>query len=495
MNLNNLLHEAVARHPHKTALVQGGGPDVHKKVSYEQLAQSATILARRLLQNGCQPGDRIAIHWTNAVEVVTIFFACFQAGLIAVPVNVRMKAAEIAYVLGHSKSVLCFSEPALAPLAQEASANCPGLRGVHTSLSELPSDSTPTSLPEIPSDQVALILYTSGTTARPKGVTHTHRTLLGTARLMAGVAPESFDSVLVMTQMMHTSGINCDLLPALLKGGTAVLVPAFNAALVLDLMERYGCTYTMGLPSLVQFLIEEQVRQPRQIHSLRTFIAGGDSVPVAMQERFQQLFGIPLREAFGMTESLPSLFNPADAIRPGSLGRVVEGAEVRIIDGNGRNLGDNQIGEIIVRSPANCIGYWDDLAATSETVRDGWLHTGDLGRRDEDGYHWFEGRKKEIIVHGGSNISPQEVEEALYSHPAVLEAAVIGIPDAAYGEKVIAFVSLREAMTATGAELMDHARRALADYKVPEQIFFIAELPKGITGKIQRRVLKQMATA
>jgi len=281
-------------------------------------------------------------------------------------------------------------------------------------------------------------------------------------------------------------------LPAILKGGTSVLVPAFNAPLVLDLIERFECTYTMGLPSLVQFMLEEQERQPRRVRSLRTFIAGGDSVPVAMQEHFQKLFGIPLREAYGMTESLPSLFNPADAIRPGSLGRVVDGAEVRIVDAEGRDAAENQTGEIAVKSPANCVGYWDDLAATQETLRDGWLYTGDLGRRDADGYHWFEGRKKEIIIHGGSNISPQEVEEAIYSHPAVLEAAVIGMPDPAYGEQVIGFVSLREGLTASEAELREHARRSLADYKVPERIVFLKELPKGITGKLQRRVLKQM---
>ncbi len=489
MNLGNLLHNTALRNPRKAALISGVAS--HEAVSYQDLDRSTTLLAHRLLAEGCRPGDRIAIHWSNSIEVVTLFFACFKAGFIAVPVNIRMKAAEIAYVLSHSKAVMCFSQPELAPLAWEASRDCGGLRGVHTAIGELPPEAAD-ALPEVPSNAHALILYTSGTTARPKGVTHTHQSLLDTARLMAGVAPQSFDTVLVMTQMMHTSGINCDLLPAILKGGTSVLVPAFNAALVLDLIERFECTYTMELPSLVQFMLEEQERQPRRIGSLKTFIAGGDSVPVAMQEHFQKLFGIPLREAYGMTESLPSLFNPADAIRPGSLGKVVDGAEVRIVDAEGRDAADHQTGEIAVKSPANCVGYWEDLPATQETLRDGWLYTGDLGRRDADGYHWFEGRKKEIIIHGGSNISPQEVEEAIYSHPAVLEAAVIGMPDAAFGEQVVAFVSLREGLTASEAELREHARQSLADYKVPEKILFLKELPKGITGKLQRRVLKQL---
>lgn len=487
MNLGDLLRATAAQHPSKTALVGSG-----EEVSYEQLDQTTTRLACRFLAEGCRPGDRIAIHWSNSIEVVTLFFSCFKAGLIAVPVNVRMKAPEIAYVLAHSKTVMCFSQPELAPLAEEAARECPSLRGVYTTLGDLDADGT-AGLPDVEDDSPAILLYTSGTTARPKGATHTHRSLLATARLMTKVAPESLEVVLVLTQMMHASGINCDLLPAILTGATAVLVPAFEAATVLDLIERHRCTFTMGLPSLVELLLEEQTRQPRDVSSLRTFIAGGDSVPVAMQQRFQALFGIPLREGHGMSESLPSLFNPADAIRPGSLGIAVEGVEVRIVNLSGHDVASGETGELALRSPANCVGYWEDPQATKDALRDGWLHTGDLCRRDADGYHWFEGRRKEIIIRGGSNISPQEVEEAIYNHPAVREAAVIGMPDGTYGEKVIAFVALREGRTAAEHELREHARQRLADYKVPEKVLFLPELPKGITGKLQRRVLKQLA--
>jgi long-chain acyl-CoA synthetase len=488
MNLGDLLHNSAVQNPGKPALIFND-----EVVSYQQLDDSTTRLARWFRREGLQPGDRVGVHWSNSIEVVTLFFACFKAGLIAVPVNIRMKAQEIGYVLTHSKAVLCFSQPALAPLAQEAGPGCPALRDIFTDLRALPtSESDRPALPEVDADAPAILLYTSGTTARPKGVTHTHRSLLDTAKLMRGVAPDSMQTVLVMTQMMHTSGINCDLLPAISLGSTAVLVAAFDAALVLDLIERYHCTFTMGLPSAVPFILEEQLRKPRDISSMRTFIAGGDSVPVSTQERFQAMFGIPLREGYGMTESLPSIFNPADAIRPGSLGKVVDGVEVRVADANGHEVPDGQTGEIAVRSPANCVGYWDDPQATAEALRDGWLYTGDLGRRDADGYFWFEGRKKEIIIHGGSNISPQEVEEAIYKHPSVLESAVIGMPDPAYGEQVIAFVSLREGAVASEQELIAFARQQLADYKVPERILFLAELPKGITGKLQRRVLKQM---
>jgi long-chain acyl-CoA synthetase len=248
---------------------------------------------------------------------------------------------------------------------------------------------------------------------------------------------------------------------------------------------------------MVQLLHEEQARKPREVRSLRTFMAGGDCVPVSTQERFQALFGIPVREAYGMTETGPSAVNPVHAIRSGSLGKPFDGVEVRIVDSDGKDVPDGKIGEIAVRSPANFAGYWDDPAATREVLRDGWLHSGDLARRDADGYLWFEGRKKEIIVRDGLNISPQEVEEAIYDHPAVLEVAVIGIPDpvGAHGERVVAFVSLRRGLVTDDQELRDHARQHLADFKIPEQIFFVKDLPKGITGKIQRRALKEMTSA
>jgi long-chain acyl-CoA synthetase len=271
----------------------------------------------------------------------------------------------------------------------------------------------------------------------------------------------------------------------------------FDAPLVLDLIERFQVTYAFAVPSMVQALIQEQARKPRQVCSLRTFIAAGDCVPISTQERFQSLFAIPAREGYGMTEIGPAIANPADAIRSGSLGKAIPGVEIRVVDAEGEDVSDDQIGELAVRSPARCAGYWADAAATREAVRDGWMYTGDLGRRDADGYLWFEGRKKEIIIRDGVNISPQEVEEAIYTHPAVLEVAVIGMPDpvGVHGERLLAFVSLKDGLVVEEQELRDHTRQQLADFKVPERFVFRRDLPKGITGKIQRRALKETLVA
>lgn len=489
MNLGNSLSASAARNPRRTAIVLG-----NESISYEQLDRSTTSIARWLLQQGCNPGDRIALHWPNSLEMVKLLFACFKAGMIPVPVNVRFKTPEVAYILAHSKAAICFGHSEMLTATKEAYSDRASSVRLQFSLEGLEDGVREIALPNVNEDDPALILYTSGTTARPKGVAHTHRTLMESVRIMCAAAPDSLQTVLVMTQMAYISAICFTLLPAIVTGGTCVLVPAFDAPLVLDSIDRFQCTFTFGLPSMVQLLLEEQARKPREVRSLRTFVAGGDRVPVSAQERFQALFGIPVREGYGMTETGPSICNPADAIRPGSLGKPFDGVDARVVDSGGKDASDGQIGEIAVRSSANFSGYWEDPAATREALRDEWLYSGDLARRDADGYFWFEGRKKEIIIRGGLNISPQEVEEAIYGHPAVLEVAVIGMPDPVpvQGERIVAFVSLRDGMLANEGELREHASQRLADFKVPEKIVFSKSLPKGITGKIQRRALKEM---
>jgi len=247
---------------------------------------------------------------------------------------------------------------------------------------------------------------------------------------------------------------------------------------------------------MVQILIEEQARSPRQVSCLNDFLAAGDAVPEIVQQRFRGLFGIPIREGFGMTEIGPAICNPANAIRPGSLGRPIVGVEARIIDANNNEVGDEEVGEMAVRSPATFAGYWDDRIASREAIREGWLFTGDLVRRDAEGYLWFEGRKKEIIIRDGVNISPREIEDAIYHHPSVLEVAVIGLPDSepVRGEQIIAYVTLRRGMVADRIEIIECAVERLADFKVPQKIVFVDSLPKGITGKVQRRAVKEMAS-
>src|SRR5215467_2997489 len=299
-------------------------------------------------------------------------------------------------------------------------------------------------------------------------------------------------TLLAATQMVHIAALGCVLLPGIASGATVVLLPAFDAADSLDLIERWRCTYLFALPAMLRFVVEEQGRSPREVSSMRLCLAAGDTVPVALQERFRDLFGVPVREFFGMTEGVPVTCIREGAPRAGSIGPALDLVDTRVADLAGNVVGDGQVGELQVQSPANCVGYWDDPRATAAAFDHGWLRTGDLVRRDADGFFWFEGRAKQIIVRGGSNISPQEVEEALYHHPAVLEAGVIGMPDPVHGEKVIAFVALREGLSADEQELRTFVCGRIADYKIPERILFLPALPKGLTGKVLRRALKDM---
>ncbi len=487
MTLGEMLHLSAVRNPRKPAIICD-----EQIVSYEALNASTDALARWLLQQGLEPGDRVAIHWMNSIETVNLYFACFKAGLIAVPVNNRLKAPEIAYILDHSKAKLCFSQPSLAPLSEEVRGECPALLAIHTRLPKLKAAPGGHALPKLTPDRIAAVLYTSGTTARPKGVMHTHISLIGTTELMASLGFDETHVPLAVTQMVHIAALACALLPGLRCGCTVVLMPTFDAAKAVDLIERWRCSAMLILPAMLRFMVEEQANRARDVTSMRLCLAGGDTVPVTLQERFQQFFGFRVRELFGMTETVPVTCIQEDAPRVGSMGRALDILETRVADLAGNVLGDGQVGELQVQSPANCVGYWENHDATRATFLHGWLRTGDLVRRDPDGFYWFEGRLKQIIVRGGSNISPQEVEEPLYHHPAVLEVGVIGMPDPAHGEKVIAFVALRDGHRATEEELKDFARARIADYKIPERILFLPALPKGLTGKVQRRDLKDL---
>jgi long-chain acyl-CoA synthetase len=363
--LGDLLHARSLENPGAPALFCN-----NQTMSYRDLDESSARLARLLIDQGLRPGDRVAIHWSNAIEVVQLFFAIFKAGLIAVPVNIRLKPPEVSWILEHSQSTVCFSEPALAPVAEQASSRSKSLQAIRTELPPL-TVTDGGSLPEVQDHQPAVILYTSGSTSRPKGAVHTHRTLGEATRLVARNFLDRTDIVLTMTQMMHAAGLGADLLPAISLGIPAALLPAFTPGAALDVIERFRCTYAFGLPALLQFVVDEQIRMPRDTSSLRTVLAGGDCVPVNLQERFAAAFGVPLQEAIGMSETFPIAFNPKGAIRPGSLGVSDPLVKLGIVDFNDRELPEGEIGEIVVRSPANCAGYWNDPAATDALLRNG----------------------------------------------------------------------------------------------------------------------------
>lgn len=505
MALADALQEGAARHPQKIALIT---PE--RSWTFAEVDTAVTQLARALVTSGLSYGDRVALHFTNSYELPVCLYACFRAGLVAVPLNTRMKGAELAYVLNHSGAKIYLGQSNLYSEIHESRAAIQlddffivGDRTPFTDVADLATLLIPpvmmepllvTALPHVNEDDVAVIMYTSGTTARPKGVTHTHRTLGTMASYGSAVADAKFGYITgIVLPACHIFGLSA-LVATWMDGNTVVMIPRFDPALVLEQLHAHRVTTFAALPVMLNALVHHPNAASYDVSAMKVCIAGGDAVATELQRRFKETFGCDVTEACGMTEVQPYACNPLyGAGKVGSIGKAAPGATLRLVDAFGVDVPPGESGEVLVKSGAAMIGYWNDPENTAATIRDGWLSTGDLARRDDDGFYWFVGRKKEIIIRAGSNISPLEVEEALYQHPAVREVGVVGSPDASLGEIVVAYVSLKPGATATETELQGFLASRMAAYKIPAHITFIPELPKGLTGKVQRKALKELA--
>ncbi len=502
MALAEALRIGRERHPEKPALIVE-----ERSWTYAEFDDITNRLGAALMARGIRPGDRVAMHFTNGAELVSCYYACFRIGAVAVPLNVRLKGPELEYILNHSDARVYVGQSDLFPEVHSVRGNLRSVEGCYLAgdrsafaevrpIEELTQDdATGAMFPAVAEEAPAVILYTSGTTARPKGVTHTHATLTQTiACCREWFGCGAGDVVGIVLPMAHVFGFALLMLPAVAAGGTLVVIPRFEPAPVLRTLDRHRVTIFGGLPVMYNALVNWPNAASWNLRALRFCIAGGDAVPTELQRRFKETFGPEITEGCGMTEVIPYAGNPPYGLKKmGAIGPPVPGMSLRLVDGGGRDVPPGEEGEILVRSEAAMVGYWQDAEATARTIEDGWLRTGDVGRVDEDGYYWFVGRKKEIIIRCGSNISPLEIEEALYQHPAVREAGVIGVPDAALGEMVQAYVSLKDGASVSEEELKEFLAGRMAAYKIPEKIAFLPDLPKGLTGKIHRKTLREMA--
>jgi long-chain acyl-CoA synthetase len=496
MSLTAGLNRSRTRNPEKLAIVFG-----EQTWTYAEFDEITDYIAGNLLAAGLKPRDRIAFHLLNGPELAMGYIGCLKAGCIAVPINTRLKGPEIDYILRHSGSACYVGEP---DLYAETAISFTAIHVLELCyLTGDPQDNRTrafddllhpaaclSSLPEIAPEQVAAILYTSGTTARPKGVTHSHESLAQTARAMRHMRLDEDQVAVVMSSMAHMVGFGMVFLSGLLNGATIVITRPFDFENVLRAFAHWSCTYAVGLPVMFHGLLQAFAEEPQDVASGRFYFCGGDSVSPALQKAFQHILST-ICEVYGATEIAPAAWNRPGHVQVGSIGKPGEGVAFRLVDSGGLDVKPGEVGEICIQGPHLMTGYWQDRDATTAAIRNGWFYTGDLASCDSDGFYWFAGRKKEIIIRGGSNISPQEVEAVLYQHPSVAEVGVVGRPDHLWGETVVAFVVLRSGQIVTEAELIEFARERLADYKTPESIVFRTELPKGPTGKIQRRALRQ----
>lgn len=458
-----------------------------------------------LKNDGILAGDRVAILLPNGPEFIAYFFAAMELGAIAVPVNTALKTPEVAFILKDSGAKVVLLGPAHHVFADEFKKECPELKFAITTetgkgkelLLKTAGDGTNdkenkrgSSRGEAP----AAIIYTSGTTGFPKGAVLSHSNYLADVRqLVAAIGMSPADRFLCFLPLFHVNGQVVTLLSPMMAGGSCVLMERFAPKEFFELLARHRCTAFSGVPSVYSVLLSLSDSSRYDLSSLRFCICGAAPMPVEVFEKFEAKFKAHILEGYGLSEaSCASSVNlpPPGPRKIGSIGLPLKGQELKIFDGDGRELSDGSVGEIVVRGPTVMSGYWNNPSATAETLRDGWLHTGDLGFKDKDGFFFIAGRKKEMIIRGGENIYPKEIEEALYRHPAVLEAAVVGLPHKRWGEEVAAFLVLKEGAVVSENDVLTLLKNQLADYKIPRLIQFVPTLPKTATGKIQKLRLK-----
>ena len=510
MNLGVVLTDSATRYPDRTAVVCAG-----HRYTYRQVDEWSSAIADLLVSRGVTPGARVALSCPNIPEFVAMYHGILKAGGVVVPLNIMLKPQEIAYHLTDSGAVvhLCFEGDEALPMgrfAREAFDDAPACRELLTFPDTIgtgadgagrwvPSADRPQTFPTVlrSSEDTAVILYTSGTTGRPKGaeLTHSNMTLnaLTANRLFDSNAIRP-DTYLVTLPLFHSFGQTLMMNAGLATGATLVLLPRFEARAALDLMLAEDVSVFAGVPTMYWSLLgalDDTVDVARIASTLRAAISGGAALPEEILSDFAERFGVPILEGYGLSESSPlALFvDPQRGPRTGSIGVPVWGVEARLVDADWGDVPDERVGELAIRGHNVMKGYLNRPEETAEVLRDGWFRTGDLARRDEEGYYYIVDRAKDLIVRGGFNVYPREVEELLMTHPDVSLAAVIGTPDEQHGEEIAAFVIPEEGARVDADELSAWCKERLAAYKYPRSIEFVETLPMTATGKILKREL------
>ena len=508
-NVATILAESAARYPEQSALVLGD-----RSLDYATLDDLARRFAGGLAGLGVEPGEHVALLLPNVPHFSVAYFGCHYAANPVVPLNVLLSTDEIAYQLADSGAAAVIVWEDFVERAGEAVARVPGCRHLLVARADLGDLSAPagtqnltalvlssdpvSAVPATADDDTAVVLYTSGTTGRPKGAELTHANVLSNAETCGRrVFPLDTETVaLVALPLFHAFGQTVMHNAVLGAGGTLVLLPRWDPGAALGLIERHRVTFFGGVPTMYVTLLHHPDSAGADVSSLRICVSGGAPLPGEVMVAVDRRFGVDVLEGYGLSETSPvATFNlPDRPKRPGSIGLPVPGVELRLVDQAGKEVTDaGTPGEIWVRGPNVMKGYLARPDDTAEAIRDGWFRTGDIGTRDADGYYRVVDRKKDMILRGGFNVYPREVEDVLYGHPGVAEAAVVGVPDERYGEEVVAFVVLEPGASATAGELRSWCRQRLASYKYPRRVEVVDRLPHGPTGKVLKRELRRSA--
>ena len=495
-NLGNNLTRTAGEHGERPAVRLD-----EQVMSYGDLLAGAQRAAGLLRGRGIGPGDRVGLVLPNVAPFPVLFYGAVAAGCVVVPMNPLLKAREVTYYLEDSGASIVFAWHAMAEEVEKAA----GVVGIDfvsvdpADFADLLAGQDPvTDVVDRADDDTVVLLYTSGTTGQPKGAELTHANLITNAALSAEtlVELEPDDVVMGCLPLFHCFGLTVGLNAAVLTGACLTLVPRFDPVKALEVIARDRVTVFEGVPTMYTAMLNAPDAQSYDVSSLRTCVSGGSAMPVEVMRNFEETFGCVVLEGYGLSETSPvaSFNQPHLERKPGSIGVPVRGVEMRVFDDDGAEVEIGEVGEIVIRGENVMKGYWAREDATKEAIKDGWFHSGDMAKQDEDGYFYIVDRKKDLIIRGGYNVYPREVEEALYAHDAVAEVAVIGVPHPELGEEVAAAVALKADAQATEEDLRDFAKTQLAAYKYPRHVWIVDQLPKGPTGKILRREVKPPAT-
>ncbi|MGG1661099.1 long-chain-fatty-acid--CoA ligase [Brevibacillus sp. NRS-1366] len=494
--LNENLKQSAQNFPDHPAYIFLG-----ESTTYAELNLQVDYLAAGLAKRGIGKGDSVALLMDNRPHFVSAYYAILRVGAAVVPMNPIYTPREISFILSNSKAKAVIALAALAPVMAEVKEQLPDLElfiytepvGSEPAIDQLIAEAeTGFESPEMSEDDLAVILYTSGTTGQPKGAMLSHRNMASNAEAMGilfELTPQ--DRVVAVLPMFHVFCMTVCLNGPVRYGATMLIVPRFHPVEVVNTIREQQGTCFAGVPTMYNYMLQLPNATKDDFSSIRLCCSGGASMPVELLHKFEAKYELKILEGYGLSEAAPATaFNPLRGTRkPGSVGIDIPGVTNKIFDPEGNELPRGEVGELVVKGPNVMLGYLGLPEDTRAALKDDWLYTGDLARMDEEGYVYIVDRKKDMILVDGYNVYPREVEEVLYQHPAIIEAAVIGIPDEVHGEAVKAFVALKE-VAVSQEEIVAFCKEKLAKYKVPRQVEIVAELPKNSTGKILRRTLR-----
>ena len=469
-----------------------------RQFTYREFERAVKRTASLLTANGIGKGDVVSLLLPNSVEYVIAYFACWQIGAMAGPINSLLKAHEIAYVISNSEAKAWLVNTEFLPTVEAIRDQVRGtLRAIIPFDNEAEIADQRGLSADLSCDDEAIIIYTSGTTGKPKGCLLTHGNLIANARQISSwLKFTEADRLLTMMPLFHMNAVSVTTMSALYAGGSTVVSPKFSASRFWQIISDYQITSFGSVATMLSMLLStypDGVPHGLKTNQLRFAMCGSAPVPAEVLRRFEETFNCLVIEGYGLSESTcRSTFNPPDTRRrPGSCGIPI-GNEMRVVDEEDRDVPDGELGEIVLRGENILKGYYKNDVANETAFRNGWFHTGDIGYRDADGFYFIVDRKSDMIIRGGENIYPREIDEVLYQHPVIAAAAVIGVPDDLYGEEVAAVVVLKPGASVSEQEVIDYCKARLADFKCPKTVRFVDDIPKGPTGKLLKRELAKM---